>query len=155
MPVYEFQCPLCNQRNEEFFGMNEHKHLRCLNCGSEMDRLFSAPSLTGDARMTRNWNYYDVGLGTQVTSKADRDRQMQARGLQEAETTPSMDPFYKEIGAIHRRAARGDKTAKEAVNSIAREAGRVRSDEIVKRELAPAFERMDREAKGYDGSDSD
>jgi putative FmdB family regulatory protein len=151
MPIYEFKCPICPQHSEEFFGMNDVKAIKCLNCGSQMDRMWTAPALTGDALMTRRWNYYDVGLGCAVTSKADRDRKMQERGLQEAETTPTMDPFYKEIGNIQKRTRNGDRNATAAINAIAKEAGRVRSDEIVKRELEPAFARMDREAQGYDG----
>jgi len=150
MPIYVFECPLCGQRNEEIFGMNDVKALKCLNCGSQMERVFTAPALTGDAQMTRSWSYYDIGMGCEVTSKADRSRKMRERGLIEAETDSRMDPYYKEVNRVHKEAVK-DPHARAELQTIAREAGRVRREAAIDAELKPAFDKMVKEAPSYDG----
>lgn len=152
MPIYEFECDLCGQRNETFFGMNDEKVLKCLNCGSSMRRLFSLPALTGDARMTQGWNYFDYGLGQHVTSKADRDRKMKAKGLVEFAPDDLLQKTNQEADHIRREAGpRGEKRARREINKVFAEADRVRRDRIVEAELKPAFDKMEKEVRAYDG----
>jgi putative FmdB family regulatory protein len=42
MPTYEFICPECNDRVEQYFHLYSDKELNCGHCAVQMKRQFAA-----------------------------------------------------------------------------------------------------------------
>ena len=64
MPLYDYGCPSCNQQKEVQHSINEIGKIEviCDNCGANMRKQLSAPTLIG---------FDDVGRSI---SKKDRDQ---------------------------------------------------------------------------------
>jgi len=42
MPIYEFVCPICGNKEERFLGMAvRNKKCFCIKCGAELKRVYS------------------------------------------------------------------------------------------------------------------
>ncbi len=47
MPTYKYQCEPCESTFTKVAAISEEsKTPKCIKCGNDMDRIFSAPSLT-------------------------------------------------------------------------------------------------------------
>ena len=44
MPIYEYQCQGCGERQEELQGMNDPHLTECKACGGALKRLISSPA---------------------------------------------------------------------------------------------------------------
>ena len=45
MPLYEYQCPQCGEREEIIQRVSDPPQPRCPKCGTEMKKLISAPAI--------------------------------------------------------------------------------------------------------------
>lgn len=141
MPVYGFVCD-CGQRSQAEFSMNDpEKQLLCPWCGAWMGRDYSGIRIGGD--LPSRWNYYDPILGRQIESKADRQREMDRRGLVEYTPDPLVEPEIQEIRYINKHASkvRGiDREEKhKRVKELERKAGRKRRERAIDANLPKAW----------------
>ena len=44
MPIYEYQCQSCSERQEELQGINDPHLTECKACGGPLKRLISSPA---------------------------------------------------------------------------------------------------------------
>ena len=74
MPIFEYQCPACQQVQEEILNRNEHPKVSCESCGAKMRRIPSRP------------NHKYLGYGFYATDypkhfcKADKDAELKRLG---------------------------------------------------------------------------
>lgn len=73
MPIYEFECPKCKERSEEFAKMSESDAVfSCASCGCVKNRVFSLPhrerqfSGTESVSLTEGFNRNEVGRARQL-----------------------------------------------------------------------------------------
>jgi putative FmdB family regulatory protein len=45
MPLYEYQCVQCGEREEVIQRLSDPPHSQCSKCGGEMKKLVSAPAI--------------------------------------------------------------------------------------------------------------
>ena len=45
MPLYEYQCLVCNERSEILRNLSDPPYTHCEKCGGEMKKLHSAPAI--------------------------------------------------------------------------------------------------------------
>ena len=66
--IYPFECPKCSAYHEEVAHFTEAPTLKplCLECGTVMRRMFTAPQINIPKR-----GYYDHGLGKYIHTKED------------------------------------------------------------------------------------
>jgi putative FmdB family regulatory protein len=70
MPVYPFKCPMCGDYKEVVRPVSDCAAPEmCLKCDATMERQYTAPMIEAP------WfDYYDQGLGRNITSKQDIQR---------------------------------------------------------------------------------
>jgi putative FmdB family regulatory protein len=106
MPIYEFECPICHDVGEEYFGMDERKLLHCDVCGVPMNRIYSAPMIGGD--LPSRWAHRSYEFGRDFSDRTEFERAMASRDRVLYEPDHDIDPHKKEIRKIRdgRRASR-------------------------------------------------
>jgi putative FmdB family regulatory protein len=89
MPSYPYECPKCESQFDAYKGFDDIDRLEeCPNCGMLLDkdcRKIARVYFTGEKPFDP---YYCPGLGSVVTSKAERQRLAKSRGLQEVGNEP-------------------------------------------------------------------
>ncbi len=76
MPVFEFHCDRCDLSEDVFQGAHEvHEH-KCDKCGNPSRRIYS-PAIT----VMEFSAGFDMGLGTYVDTKKQRETEMRERNL--------------------------------------------------------------------------
>ena len=83
MPVYEYECPDCGNREEKFVKNWADKHYQtCTRCKNPTDAIVSLTAINPD------WEpYYDEVFETHIESRAHRRALMKEHGLVEKNKT--------------------------------------------------------------------
>ena len=87
MPIYDFECPECNKRDERFLSMDNRDISQDCTCGHRMVRVMSLPSLpivtiTGRDKVLKTLNK-EGGYSLPGNGKHDaRYEQALAKGLE-------------------------------------------------------------------------
>lgn len=82
MPLYDLGCPACDWTTEKLLRLSDELPL-CPECGHRTARMLSLPARP----IVDAPPYYDVGLDTVISSRAQRKRLMKAHGLVEVGST--------------------------------------------------------------------
>jgi len=150
MPLFTMECKLYGVADEYFFGAHDDpKEAPCVACGEVLnakhDRLYAAdlPCIQagGGSCGQANYNYFDETLDTQITSREQRDRVMEAKGLTEYSPDLTMKKHRDEARYIRARAKVGDPDAEVAIRKEYKTASDKRRNRLVKASLDKSFKK--------------
>ena len=81
MPLYEFQCNLCDRAHEGYCSYEESKSALCPDCGTVMQKLISRPgALVTDTSFCMTGKI-DSRFGTRpIEGRADWNRRLDEKG---------------------------------------------------------------------------
>lgn len=48
MPIYEYQCPVCEKKFDKYVPMKDYNEPQSCYCGATAQKIFSAPAVHGD-----------------------------------------------------------------------------------------------------------
>lgn len=75
MPLYDYGCPSCGNEQEVQHSMSEVGKIvvECSNCGTQMRKLLSAPTLIGFDEVGRSISKKDKSEGSKKGSSTSSD----------------------------------------------------------------------------------
>lgn len=134
MPIYEYTCPMCGRIDEAIQGMNDQHVLVC-ECGMDMDRIWSCPTISGDLP-TKGISYahYDDVSGKYIENKTQWEEAKKSTGRVDYVADSEITAAAKEAKYIADHAKPGDKEASVASCSVVKKVFDKKRDERVFKE---------------------
>ena len=140
MPLYDLNCPHCDETDEYLLGAHEgHVTVECYTCAGPMTRKVNQDysekriAISGDtcSGSCNYSNYYDDALDMHIDSRDHRKEVMKQKGLTEYAPDPAMASARKEARYIIDNSPKGDKVALDAARQQSRDQDSKRKERVI------------------------
>ncbi len=102
MPLYDYRCPECKEEIERSATIAERHNQTCETCGGPLEKI---PKPT--PRYVPFQNYFDLGLGVEVTGRDHRRRVMRDLNCDHRDPPSKGDISARRDWAAQQRASKG------------------------------------------------
>lgn len=79
MPLYEYQCAQCGEREEIIQKFSDPPHTLCAKCGGEMKKLFSAPAIQFKGSGWYKTDYASKPASSETKSESKSETKTEAK----------------------------------------------------------------------------
>ena len=86
MPLYEYQCVQCGQREEIIQRLSDPPHTECGKCRGEMKRLLSAPAIQFKGSGWYKTDYATKPAASSTSSESKSDAKTETKSETKTET---------------------------------------------------------------------